>query len=102
MNMITKNKVNGEFIGKAIDVIPRDFCKEINPIRSVRTINCSSCDKREHYRYTREELIDRFYKPNGPLIKPCITDYTIDVIWLNYKLEDEIEVSPRDGLEPTT
>ena len=98
--MNAKTNVKSEFIGKAIDVIPRDFCKEINPIRPVMIINCSSCGKKEHYRYTREELVDRFYNPNGPLIKPCIADHAMDVIWLNYKLEDSMEVAPRDGLEP--
>lgn len=71
-------------------------------VREGMAINCSSCDKRHHYRYTREELIDRFYKPDGPKIKACITDHAMDVIWLNYKLEDEIYMAPRDGLEPPT
>ncbi len=79
----------GELLEKGI--YPDGNSKEINPIRAARTINCKSCDCKLHYRYTREELVDRFYRPNGPAIKPCISDHCMDVIWLNYKLEDTLE-----------
>lgn len=64
---------------------------KLPPVRFAQVINCHSCDLKHHYRYTREELIDRFYRPNGPAIKPCIADHCMDVIWLNYKLEDSLE-----------
>jgi hypothetical protein len=64
--------------------------KVVHAPRRAQVINCHACDLKNHYRYTREELIDRFYNPNGPVIKPCISDHGMDVIWLNYKLEGEI------------
>lgn len=65
--------------------------KNEKSVREGMTINCRACDSKLHYRYTREELVDRFYRPDGPKIKPCISDHCMDVIWLNYKLEDTLE-----------
>jgi hypothetical protein len=59
-----------------------------NPDRKPTIINCHICDKKYHYKYTREELMD-LYHPKMSTLNPCIRDFYMDYVWLNYKLEDE-------------
>jgi hypothetical protein len=59
-----------------------------NSSRNPQVINCNVCDKKYHYKYTREDLVE-LYHPKQSLIKPCISDYCMGVVWLNYKIEYE-------------
>lgn len=63
--------------------------KNEKTVRKAQIMNCQICDKKVHYKYTRDEIID-LHHPKRPLIKLCTSDYCMEIIWLNYKLEDEI------------
>lgn len=52
-----------------------------------QVIDCKNCNLKNHYRYTREELIE-IGQNSKTIIKPCISDFCMSVVWLNYKLED--------------
>lgn len=63
----------------------KDDKKNRNPV----IMNCSVCDLKPHYRYTREEIME-LHHPKRKVIKPCKSDFCMDVLWINYKLEDEV------------
>lgn len=59
-----------------------------NSKRKAQMVNCRACDKKQHYRYTREEL-QKLYVPGSPITKICFSDHGMENMWLNYIIEDD-------------